>query len=262
MLIDSHCHLDMLNLDAYNGDLGLLLKQAKSAGVERFISIGVDLEQSKNILSLAVKYPEVKVSVGLHPSEFPEVECDTKTLLTLAADSNVVAIGEIGLDYYDRTGQFDALGKERQRQRLREQIRVALEVNKPLILHSRAAGAELVQILKEEGAAKVGGVLHCFTEDWEIAEQVLALNFVIGITGILTFKNAEKLRGIARRLPLEKILLETDAPYLAPEPKRGKSNEPAYLVYVAEYLAKLKQVPLAEVAAATTENCFRIFGKW
>lgn len=257
MLIDSHCHLDRLDLTNHNNDLNAALNAAAKVNVKYFLCAGIDLENSRTILQIAKQYENVVVSVGLHPTEEATHIPTVEELCALADDSLVVAIGETGLDYArcleDQNAQL------LQQNLFRLHIRAAHKVKKPLIIHSRMAEADMFRILEEENAASIGGIFHCFTERWEAAEKALKMNFYISFSGIITFKNADSLREVAGKVPAEKILIETDSPYLAPTPLRGKPNEPAYLPYVAECLAKIRGVNIAEIARQTTENFSKLF---
>ncbi len=254
-LVDSHCHLDMLDLTPYDGDMGQLLAAAEAVGVEHFLTIGVDMENADKVIAIAEQFDNVHASVGMHPSDKAESEPTVEDLLAYAARPKVVAIGETGLDYY-----YNDSGLELQRERFRTHIRAAKQCQKPLIIHSRDAREDTIRILTEEGANQVTGVMHCFTENWAMAEQALALGFYISISGIVTFKNAQNVADVAKKIPLERLLIETDSPYLAPVPYRGKKNEPQYVRFVAEKVAELREVPVEEIAAATTCNFYRLFG--
>lgn len=256
MLVDSHCHLDRLELDKYQGNLKLALDAAMESEVTHFLCVCIDLENFLAVKTIANQYSNVDASVGLHPNEIVSVEPTAEDLLVLAEDPLVVALGETGLDYYRTESD-----QQWQQQRFRNHIRVARNLNKPLIIHTRQARADTLKIMKEEGADKVGGVMHCFTEDWDTAKQAMDLNFLISFSGIVTFPNAKELKEVAKRVPLDYMLLETDSPYLAPVPFRGKSNEPAYVRYVAEHIAGLKQINLDKVAEQTTRNYFKFFKK-
>jgi TatD DNase family protein len=252
--VDSHCHLDCLDLNYFQKDLGQLLELAREKGVSHFLCVCIDLENFPTVLAIAERFIDVSASVGLHPTERVNSEPSLAELLKLAKHPKVVAIGETGLDYYRDTSQ-----KEEQQERFRRHIRAALAVNKPLIVHTRDAREDTIAILKEEGAEKVGGVLHCFTENMAMATAAIEMGFYISFSGILTFKNAQELQSIAQQLPLERILIETDSPYLTPIPFRGKPNQPAYVLHVAEKLAELRQEPLAKIAEQTTANFFKLF---
>jgi TatD DNase family protein len=254
MLIDSHCHLNRLDLAKYAGSLAKALEFARSQDVRHFLSVCVELADVPGLILIAEEHEGVNISIGLHPTESVESEPDEANLAVLASHPKVLAIGETGLDYYRCEGEM-----EWQRQRFRRHIRAALEVNKPLIIHTRQAAADTLQILREERAENVGGVFHCFTEDWQVAQQALDLGFYISFSGIITFSNAKALQEVVKRVPLTKLLIETDSPYLAPAPFRGKPNEPAFVRYVAEAVAQLKNTDLAIVAAETTANFNRLF---
>jgi TatD DNase family protein len=251
--IDSHCHLNMLDLTPYQGDLGALLEQAKSAGVEHILCVGVDLENAQEVLDIAERFTNVSASVGVHPSEkTPVTYAD---IMRFAEHPKVIAIGETGLDYH-----YNDSGLDEQRQRFRLQIQIAKALHKPLIIHTREAREDTLQIMREEQAQTVGGVMHCFTESWEMAEQALALNFYISFSGIVTFKNAVEVAEVAKKTPIDRILIETDAPYLTPAPHRGKKpNEPQYVSYVAARIAELKNLTVAQVAKQTTANFYQLF---
>lgn len=220
---------------------------------------GVTLERFPAMLDIVRSAPNLFAAVGVHPdtetdNDQPVREADVATLVELAQDTKVVAIGETGLDYYRLTGDL-----EWQRERFRTHIRAAKQCGKPLIIHTRSAAADTLRVLKEEGAEQVGGVFHCFTESAEFARQALDLGFHISFSGIVTFKNAVELKAIARWVPLDRLLVETDSPYLAPVPYRGKINQPAYVLHVAEEIARLRELPLDTVAEASTANFFRLF---
>lgn len=252
MLVDSHCHLYMLDLTAHQGSLDNLMATTRQQGIQHLLCVAVDLASVAQVIAIAERYPDVSASVGIHPNE--QDDPTVEELLALAKHDKVVAIGETGLDYY--RGEEN---KVLQQARFRRHIQVAKIVKKPLIIHTRQARADTIRILQEEGAAEIGGVMHCFTEDWAMAQQALALNFYISFSGIVTFRNAVELQEIAKQVPLERMLIETDAPFLAPIPMRGKTNEPAYVRYVAEYIAKLRDISFATIAAQTTENFFTLF---
>jgi len=254
MLVDSHCHLDRLALDKYDGDLEGALAAAAANQIEYFLCVCIDLENFSAVRGIAEKYENISASVGVHPTETEGEEATIQTLLDFAAHPKVVAIGETGLDYFHVKSD-----SEWQRDRFRTHIRAARQAQKPLIIHTRDAREDTLRILREENAAEVGGVMHCFTEDVDMAEQCIAMNFLISMSGIVTFKNAKQIHEVAQRVPLDKLLVETDSPYLAPVPYRGKSNEPAYVLHVAERIAELREISLQEVAKQTTENFYRLF---
>ena len=254
MLVDSHCHLDRLDLERFGGLAGVL-ETAAAHGVTRLLSVATDLESWPALIRLTEPYPQIALSVGVHPSEDGGRAPTVAELTALGRESRVVAIGETGLDYY-----YGADSADRQRDWFRVHIAVARNLGKPLIVHTRDARADTLRILEEEGAAEVGGVLHCFTEDWAMAERALALNFHVSFSGIVTFKNARQIQDVARRLPADRLLVETDSPYLAPVPHRGKPNQPAWVRHVAEFVAGLRGESLEQVAATTTANYGRLFG--
>lgn len=255
MLVDSHCHLDQLDLTPYEGDLAKALAHATDQGIEHFLCVCITLKEFPNLITIANKYPHISITVGLHPNEQDiEAEPTQADLVQLAQHPKIVGIGETGLDYYRSTGDI-----EWQQERFRQHIRAAKQLKKPLIVHTRQAKLDTIQILKEEDASSIGGVIHCFTEDWEMAKAALDLDFYISFSGIVTFRNATEIQEVAKKVPLTKMLIETDSPYLAPSPHRGKPNEPAYVRYVAEYIAELRGIEMEEVAKRTTENFFKLF---
>lgn len=254
MLTDSHCHLDRLNLDNHGGSVGYAIAAARQKGVRYILCPGITLEDSTRILELVEGDNDLFAAIGLHPTE--EVECQPayEQLVTLCQQRKVVAIGETGLDFsYDNS----AAEQLRQKHLFELHIRVAKELNKPLIIHSRDTERETMEVLIQTQADQVGGIMHCFTGSKEMADAAIALGFYISFSGIITFRNAIALRQLAKMLPLDRIILETDAPYLAPQPMRGKPNEPAYLLYIAEYLADFLAIPYETFARQTTENFLR-----
>ncbi|MFN2310103.1 MAG: TatD family hydrolase [Gammaproteobacteria bacterium] len=255
-LVDSHCHLDRLAFDQIEGGLAGALRQAEAAGVGHFLCVAINLAAYPAMRALVEDFPQVSVSVGVHPTDGEGPDPGPDALARLAQDPRVVALGETGLDYY-----YDAEHKAHQQAQFRSHVQAARAVGKPLIVHTRDARADTLAVLREEGASAVGGVMHCFTEDWDTARQALDLGFYISFSGIVTFRNAEDLRAVARQVPADRVLVETDSPYLAPVPKRGKSNQPAYVRYVAEALAEVRGESFAELARQTTENYFRLFGR-
>lgn len=251
-LVDSHCHLDFPELAAH---IPALLENMAHNQVGWALCAGVTLERFPSMLALVRAQPNLFAAVGVHPdTEEPAAEANLDTLRTLAQDPKVVAIGETGLDYYRLAGDL-----EWQRERFRTHIRAARACGKPLIIHTRAAAADTLRILKEEGAGDIGGVFHCFTETPEVARQALDLGFHLSFSGIVTFKKAVELKEVAQMVPLDRMLVETDSPYLAPIPYRGKTNQPAYVRHVAEEIATLRSLPLDTIAQATTDNFFRLF---
>lgn len=250
-LVDSHCHIPLIDLE---GGADAVINAALEAGVGHILCVSIDLETFPEIKQLADSYPCISASAGVHPNSDREIELSEDILLELAEDTSVVAIGETGLDYYRSQGDLDW-----QRQRFRTHIRAARQIDKPLIIHSREARGDVIKILSEEGADAVGGVMHCFVDDLETAQQAIDLNFYISFSGIVTFRNARALQDVARQVPLDRVLVETDAPYLAPMPYRGKQNQPAYVRHVAEKIAELHQVELTEVISTTTQNYKNLF---
>lgn len=251
MLVDSHCHIDFPELF---GRIDQIIDLMKDNDVGYALCAGVSLERLPAMLSLVEKYPQFYAAVGVHPDNQEGCEPDIDNLVNLAQHPKVIAIGETGLDYYRFEGDLNW-----QRNRFRTHIRAALKADKPLIIHTRAAAADTLTIMQEEHAERVGGVMHCFTETLQIAEAALKLGFMISFSGIVSFKNAKQIKEVAVTIPLDKILIETDAPYLAPTPHRGKTNEPGFVLHVAEEIARLRAISVADVAAATTTNFFRLF---
>lgn len=256
MLIDSHCHLDYLQREGE--DLAAVVGRAAAAGVAGMVTIGTKLSEAETVLAIAERFPQVWCSLGVHPHEAEaEGQAPPDRLLALARHPKVVAIGETGLDYY-----YEHSPREAQRRSFRSHIAAARESGLPLVVHSREADAETVEILAEEQAeGGFTGVIHCFSGGPALAEGALALGFYISLAGILTFKKAEALREIAAAVPLDRLLVETDSPYLAPVPHRGKRNEPALVAHTAAALAALRGLEMAEIGSATTENFFRLFGR-
>jgi TatD DNase family protein len=253
MFIDSHCHL---NFPGLANDLDAVFANMRANEVSHALCVSVDLATLPQVLELAERHDNLYASVGVHPDYELEHEPKPADLILLAQHPKVIAIGETGLDYFRLTGDLDW-----QRERFRTHIRAAKQCGKPLIIHTRSAAADTLRIMSEEDAASVGGVMHCFTENLEIAQAAIALGFHISFSGILTFKNATLIKEVAQNIPLEKILIETDSPYLAPAPHRGKTNQPAYVKHVAEEIVKLRNISLEEVGEATSSNFRRLFLK-
>lgn len=232
-----------------------LIANAKAQGVDYFLNVAVDLEHFPTVLSIAEQFDNVFASAGIHPNTSPhQLTCEVHTLTTLANHPKVIAIGETGLDYYRSHGDLTW-----QQERFRTHIQAAKQIGKPLIIHSRDAAKDTLQILQEEEATEVGGVMHCFVDDWETARQAMELGFYISFSGIVTFKTATALQEVAKKVPLDRMLVETDSPYLAPVPHRGQTNQPAYVRHVAEFIAKLRHESLDTLAQVTTANFFRLF---
>ena len=254
ILVDSHCHLDCLQLDKYDNDLDKAIEFAKSQDVQHMLCVNIDWEHRQRVLEIASHYPFIHASVGVHPTSDDGVDPTLEEIVAAAQHPKVVAIGETGLDYFHTPPRT-----EWQLERFRRHIQAAKSVNKPLIIHTRDARDDTIAILKEQNAEQVGGVMHCFTETWEMAKAAMDLGFYISFSGIVTFKNAKELQDVCKRMPLDRILIETDAPYLAPVPFRGKSNEPAYVRHVAQFIADLREQSMESIATATTENYFKLF---
>lgn len=251
MLVDSHCHLNFPELSDNIEAVRALMAESQ---VGHALCVSVTLDKVHEVLALADRYDNFYASVGVHPDYENIEEPTVAVLVELAEHHKVVAIGETGLDYFRLTGDL-----EWQRERFRTHIRAAIVANKPLIIHTRSAAEDTLRIMREERANLVGGVMHCFTESLEVAQQAIELGFYISFSGIVTFKNAGQLKEVAKTIPLERILVETDSPYLAPIPFRGKTNQPAYVRYTAQEIAQLRGIGLEEVMEATTANFFRLF---
>jgi len=256
MIIDSHCHLNILPEEKV-GSVDEVIQNAEALGVEKILNVAINPEKWSEILMLAETYPQVYASIGVHPCEDKSVVVTDEQLLQAASHPKVIAIGEVGLDYFHF--KADEEDMTWQKERFRQHIRIAKQLKKPLIIHTRFSTPDCLAILAEEQAQEVGGIMHCFVEDLETAQQAIALNFLISFSGIVTFKNAQDLKAVAKQIPLDKILVETDSPYLAPIPYRGKTNQPGYTRYVVEELAKLRECSVAEIAEATTANFNRLF---
>jgi TatD DNase family protein len=251
MFIDSHCHIDFPELAA---DIDGLLAKMRENQVSHCLCISVNLENFPRVLAMAEAHENVFATVGVHPDYEDIEEPDVAKLVQLADHPKIIGIGETGLDYYRLTGDL-----EWQRERFRTHIRAAIKTRKPLIIHTRSAAEDTLKIMREENAADIGGVMHCFTETLDVAEQAMAMNFYISISGIVTFKNAVQIKEVAQKVPLDRLLIETDSPYLAPVPFRGKLNQPGYVKHVAEEIAKLRGVSVEEIAQQTTKNFNKLF---
>ncbi|HHH36007.1 MAG TPA: TatD family deoxyribonuclease [Gammaproteobacteria bacterium] len=254
-LVDSHCHLDRLDLAGLGQDLAGVLARARELGVARMLCVSINRAELPAVLALAEAHESVWASAGVHPNEQEKTEICEEELLALADHPRVIAVGETGLDYFRSVGDL-----EWQRERFRRHIAVARRLGKPLIIHSRDAAQDTLRIMKESGAGEAGGVMHCFAGDWAMAKAALDLGFYISFSGIVTFRNAAELREVARQVPEERLLVETDAPYLTPVPYRGKPNQPGYTRFVAECLAELRGVDVVRIARITTANFDRLFG--
>lgn len=251
MLVDSHCHLDF---PQFADDLDGVVARMQQHGVGHALCVSVNLDDFPQVRAIAERFPNFYASVGVHPDYEDAGTASVEQLVALAAHPKVIAIGETGLDYFRLKGDL-----EWQRDRFRNHIRAALLCKKPLIIHTREAAADTLRIMAEENAANIGGVMHCFTESWEVAQAGIAMGFYISFSGIVTFKNAVPLKEVAKQVPLERILVETDSPYLAPAPHRGQTNQPAYVKHVAEEIARLRGISLDAVAEATTRNFRALF---
>lgn len=252
MLIDSHCHIDDARFDA---DREVMMTRARAAGIEHFVTIGCDLETSRAAVALAEEHPFISATVGVHPHEVKLIqESWYDELRSLASSDRVVAYGEIGLDFH-----YDHSPRDVQRIRFREQIQLARELKLPIVIHTREAQEDTITILKEEKASELGGVFHCFAGDAWLAKDALDLGFYLSFSGVITFQNAVMLREIVKTVPLDRILVETDSPYLTPAPHRGKRNEPAYVRQVAEKIAEVHGITVHEVEEVTSQNARSLF---
>ena len=254
MFIDSHCHLDRIDLNPYNNDFDTFVQAARAAQIRHMLCIAIDLESYPAMLQMVQPYQDISLSVGVHPNVTEGREPSIDELLKLANHEKVIAIGETGLDYFRSEGDL-----EWQHQRFRNHITVAKSLNKPLIIHTREAGHDSLDVLRQEGADQVGGIIHCFTEDWAYAEKALDLNFYISFSGIVTFKNALAIKEVAQKVPADRFLIETDSPYLAPVPYRGKPNYPTYVRHVAEHIAELRDTTVDAIAELSRNNFYRLF---
>jgi len=253
MFVDSHCHVDFPELAALMPDI---LQRMKNNGVGRALCVSVNLPDWPGLLSLVEQHEELYASVGVHPDYEDTVEPSVDDLIERSAHPKVIAIGETGLDYFRLTGDLSW-----QRERFRTHIRAARHTKLPLIIHTRSSSEDTLNIMKEEGAQDARGVMHCFTESWEVAQASMDLGFYISFSGILTFKKATELQDVARRMPLDRLLIETDSPYLAPVPHRGKLNDPSKVIHVAEMIATLRGTTVQDIEEASTSNFFNLFNK-
>ncbi len=254
MLIDSHCHLDRIDLKPYQNDFACFMQEAKASQIEHLLCIAIDLESYPAMLALVAGFRQISVTVGVHPNVQDCKDPGVDELIALGQTDNVIGIGETGLDYFRSEGDLMW-----QHQRFRNHIRAAKTLKKPLIVHTRAAKQDTLRILEEEGASETGGVIHCFTEDWEFAKKALDLNFYISFSGIVTFNSAKEIKEAAKKVPADRFLIETDSPYLAPVPFRGRPNYPTYVRYVAEQLAELRGTSINRIADLSTENFYTLF---
>jgi len=254
-LIDSHCHLDRLDLKPFDNNIANALANAQQHDVKAMLNVCIDLEHFSDVLDIAEAHSNVYASVGVHPNETDGKDPEIDELVALSDNKKIIAIGETGLDYF-RTKGSDL---EWQRTRFRNHIEASKQTKKPLIIHMRDATDDTLKIMQDEKAEQAGGVMHCFAEDWEVAQRALDLGFYISFSGIVTFKNALALKEVAKNVPIDRMLVETDSPYLAPVPYRGKPNQPAYVKNVAECIAELRDEPYEIIAEKTTENFYRLF---
>lgn len=256
MFIDSHCHLDRLDLSVYDNDFAAMLAAAKARSVDKMLCVSISMAQFEPMQQLIAPYANVFASVGVHPLSAAEEQVSVEELLAKAQLDNVVAIGETGLDYYYQTDT-----QEVQQQSFKNHLIAAGQAGLPVIVHTRDARQDTLYMIQQYGNSDSAGVLHCFTESLEMAQAAMALNYMISFSGIVTFRNAAELREVVKAVPMDKILIETDSPYLAPVPYRGKKNEPKYVVEVAQCIADIKGVSLEEIAAVSTDNFYRLFSK-
>jgi TatD DNase family protein len=254
MLVDSHCHLDRLDLEPFGGRMEGVLDAAREQGIGHFLCVSINMEDYPAMFRIAEAHEQISASVGLHPNEQGGHDPGIDELAEHAQHPKIIAIGETGLDYFRSEGDLDW-----QRERFRRHIAAAKLSGKPLIIHSRDAKEDTLEILEAEGASEVGGVMHCFTGDWDMAQRAMDLNFHISFSGIVTFKSAQVLQEVATKMPTDRMLVETDCPYLAPVPHRGKPNQPAFVRHVAEFIAGLRGETYEQVAANTTENFKNLF---
>lgn len=257
MLVDSHCHLNMLDLADFSGNLDNVISLAALSDVSKMLCVCVELDDFSILQKISQKYENVYISLGVHPNDldknFPSIE----VLVNLGKDKKCIAIGETGLDYYRDASEQNKIN---QQLGFRTHISAAKELKKALIIHTRNAADDTLKLMREECANEVGGVMHCFAEDWDVAKKAIDLGFYISFSGIVTFKNASSLQEVAKKVPLDRVLIETDAPYLAPVPFRGKQNHPALVKYVAKTIAELRGMQYEEIANITTTNFDRCFG--
>ena len=254
MFVDSHCHLDCIELAQFDNNFDQLIQRCTTAGVEHMLCVSIDMERYPAMVELVRDYPAISISVGVHPMADQQQSLSAARLNQLAAEPKVVAIGETGLDYYYHKGD-----RNWQQDRFRIHVQSAVACNKPLIIHTREAGDDTLAILRDENAQQCRGVIHCFTETEDFARAALDLGFMISFSGITTFRNADNLRAVAKIVPEDSILIETDAPYLAPVPHRGKQNWPALVEHVAECIAEVRETSVEHIAQITRNNFYRLF---
>jgi TatD DNase family protein len=253
MLIDSHCHLDRIDLKPYENDFSCFMDEANNNQIEHLLCIAIDLESYPAMLELVTGFKQISVTVGVHPNVQDCKDPSIDELIILGQPDNVIGIGETGLDYFRSEGDLAW-----QHQRFRNHISAAKKLKKPLIIHTREAKEDTLRILKEENADEIGGVIHCFTEDWEFAKKAMDLNFYISFSGIITFNNAVAIKEVAKKIPSDKFLIETDSPYLAPTPFRGRPNYPTYVRYVADQIAELRGTSTTKIADLSASNFYQL----
>ena len=258
MFIDSHCHLDRVDLRPYSNNVGDYLEAVKADSLDHLLCVSINWEDYPAMQKLVSGYPQISLSVGVHPNEMDGYDPSSKELVEIALKDQVVAIGETGLDYFRVEKEQEVTV---QQQRFRQHIEAAKKINKPIIIHTRNAQDDTIRIMQEENAGEAGGVLHCFTEDWSMAKKALDLGFYISFSGIVTFKNAKQVQEVAKKVPNDRFLIETDSPYLAPVPMRGKLNYPNYVKFVAEKLAELRGIPLSKIAELSSKNYETLFNR-
>ncbi len=256
MLVDSHCHLDRLSLEKYDNNLSAAIDAALSRDIHQLLCVGISINNREAVVKIAEQFEPVVCSVGVHPLDVKEGLASVDDLVLWSQHPKVVALGETGLDYY-----YSEEEKNTQQESFAIHLRAAKKAQLPVIVHTRDAREDTIAIIKEEGCQTHAGVLHCFTENWEMAKQAMDLNYMISISGIVTFRNANELRDVVKKIPLDKLLVETDSPYLAPVPYRGKPNEPQYVREVAEFIAELKGISFEKLAEITTQNFNTLFSK-
>ena len=254
MLVDSHCHLDRINLSPYDGQLSGAIQAAHTCGIQQMLCIGISLENIQTVIDIAQQHPGVVASVVVHPCDVKEGTASAEQLLQWAQQPKVVALGETGLDYH-----YETESKALQHESFALHLEVGGKTGLPVVVHTREARDDTIDLIKTYGSLEHAGVLHCFTEDWGMAKRVLDLNYYISISGIVTFKNAEQIRDVVRKMPIDRLLVETDSPYLAPVPYRGKPNEPRYVREVAEFVAEVRGMAFEDLAQQTTENFYCLF---
>tara|TARA_R110002074_G_scaffold228259_2_gene399823 strand:- start:23806 stop:24588 length:783 start_codon:yes stop_codon:yes gene_type:complete len=260
MFIDSHCHLDRVDLSAYSNCVDEYLAATKADLLDHMLCVSINLEDYPVMRDLVANQAKISISVGVHPNEKEGHDPSVQELIDLALRDKAVAIGETGLDYarLDKDADADIY---RQQRRFRHHIAAARTINKPIIIHTRDAKDDTISIMQEESASEAGGVMHCFTEDWEMAKKALDLDFYISFSGIVTFKNAQQVQEVAKKVPADRLLIETDSPYLAPVPMRGKPNYPNYVKFVAEKVAELRGVPIDKIADISARNYEKLFNR-